>query len=59
MTGEGPVQIVSPFRPPHWVEIDLSRLPREQRRQEAAGLWSRKRTSRLILRKALGPVPID
>ena len=39
MTGEGPVQIVSPFRPPHWVEVDLlSRLPGEQRRQEAARL---------------------
>ena len=38
MTGEGPVQIVSPFRPPHWVEVDLLRLPREQRRQEAARL---------------------
>lgn len=39
MTGEGPVQIVSPFRPPHWIELDLSlRLPSEQRRQEAARL---------------------
>ncbi len=39
MTGEGPVQIVSPFRPPHWIEVDLSlRLPSEQRRQEAARL---------------------
>ena len=38
MTGEGPVQIVSPFRPPHWVEVDLSRLPGEQRRQEASRL---------------------
>ncbi|HSQ51367.1 MAG TPA: amino acid adenylation domain-containing protein, partial [Nitrospiraceae bacterium] len=38
MTGEGPVQIVSPFRPPHWVEVDLLQLPREQRRQEAARL---------------------
>ena len=38
MTGEGPVQIVSPFRSPHWVEVDLSRLPDEQRRQEAARL---------------------
>jgi amino acid adenylation domain-containing protein len=39
MTGEGPVQIVSPFRPPHWVEVDLSlRLPSEQRQQEAARL---------------------
>ncbi len=38
MTGEGPVQIVSPFRPPHWIEVDLSRLPGEQRRREAARL---------------------
>lgn len=38
MTGEGPVQIVNPFRPPHWVEVDLSRLPSEQRWREAARL---------------------
>ena len=39
MTGEGPIQIVSPFRPPHWVEVDLTlRLPSEQRQQEAARL---------------------
>ena len=39
MTGEGPVQIVSSFRPPHWVEVDLTlREPSEQRRQEAARL---------------------
>lgn len=38
MSGEGPVQIVSPFRSPHWVEVDLSRLPAEQRRREAARL---------------------
>ncbi len=38
MTGEGPVQIVSPFRSPHWVEVSLSRLPGKQRRQEAARL---------------------
>jgi hypothetical protein len=38
MTGEGPVQIVSPFRPPHWVEVDLSQLPSEQRWREAARL---------------------
>jgi amino acid adenylation domain-containing protein len=38
MTGEGPVQTVSPFRPPHWVEVDLAQLPGEQRQREAARL---------------------
>jgi len=38
MTGEGPVQIVTPFRPPHWVEVDISQLPGESRRREAARL---------------------
>jgi amino acid adenylation domain-containing protein len=38
MKGEGPVQIIHPFRPPHWVEVDLQELPREQSRQQAARL---------------------
>ena len=38
MTAEGPVQIVSSFQPPHWVEVDLSRLPSEQRWREATRL---------------------
>jgi amino acid adenylation domain-containing protein len=38
MQGERPVQIVHPFRPPHWVEADLQHLPHEQRRQQAARL---------------------
>jgi amino acid adenylation domain-containing protein len=38
MKGEGPVQIIKPFRPPHWVEVDLRHLPSEQRRQQAARL---------------------
>jgi amino acid adenylation domain-containing protein len=38
MTGDGPVQIISPFQPLHWVEVDLLRLPGEQRRREAARL---------------------
>ncbi|MEQ1847501.1 MAG: condensation domain-containing protein, partial [Nitrospira sp.] len=38
MTGEGPVQIISPFHSPHWVEVDLKLLPREQRQQEAIRL---------------------
>ena len=41
MTGDGPVQVVSPFRPPHWVEVDLSRLSGEQRWEEAARLVKR------------------
>ncbi|MDE3219630.1 MAG: amino acid adenylation domain-containing protein, partial [Nitrospirota bacterium] len=50
MTGEGPVQIVSPFRPPHWVEVDLSRLPGEQRRGEAA---------RLVVQEANQPFDLE
>ncbi len=38
MTGEGPVQIVHPFRPPHWTEVALLHLPSDQRRQQAARL---------------------
>ncbi|MBX3304132.1 MAG: amino acid adenylation domain-containing protein, partial [Nitrospira sp.] len=38
MTGERPVQVIRPFRPPHWAEMDLSHLPSEQRRQQAARL---------------------
>jgi amino acid adenylation domain-containing protein len=38
MRGEGPVQMIHPFRSPHWVEVDLQELPLEQRRQKAARL---------------------
>ncbi len=38
MTGDGPIQIISPFRSPHWVEVDLRHLPPDQRQQEAARL---------------------
>ncbi len=38
MTDEGPVQIVNPFQPPHWVEVDLSRLRSEEQWREAARL---------------------
>jgi amino acid adenylation domain-containing protein len=38
MRGEGPVQVIHPFRPPHWTEVDLQELPLEQRRQQAARL---------------------
>ncbi len=38
MSGEGPVQVVHPFRPPHWVEVSLEHLPSEARQQEAARL---------------------
>ncbi|WHZ27752.1 MAG: non-ribosomal peptide synthetase [Nitrospira sp.] len=38
MRDEGPVQMIHPFRSPHWVEVDLRHLPSEQRRQQAARL---------------------
>ncbi|OQW39408.1 MAG: hypothetical protein A4C66_11135 [Nitrospira sp. HN-bin3] len=38
MSGEGPVQVVHPFRPPHWVEVSLEHLPSDARQQEAARL---------------------
>ncbi|MBX3335152.1 MAG: amino acid adenylation domain-containing protein, partial [Nitrospira sp.] len=38
MQGEGPVQIIQPFRPPHWVEMDLTHLPSVQRQEQAAQL---------------------
>lgn len=38
MREEGPLQVIHPFRPPHWVEVDLSHLPSEQRQQQAARL---------------------
>ncbi len=55
MTDEGPVQIASPFRPPHWIEVDLfTRLPAEQRRQEAARLVEQEASQPFDLEK--GPV---
>lgn len=38
MTGEKPVQVIHPFRPPHWVEVDLRHLPSDERQQQAARL---------------------
>ena len=38
MKGEGPVQLIQPFRPPHWVEMDLTHLPSAQRQEQAARL---------------------
>ncbi|NGZ60294.1 MAG: hypothetical protein CV081_07310 [Nitrospira sp. LK265] len=38
MRGDGPVQVIHPFRSPHWVEVDLQEVPLEQRRQQAARL---------------------
>ncbi|MEO5956482.1 MAG: amino acid adenylation domain-containing protein [Nitrospiraceae bacterium] len=38
MTESGPVQIVAEWQPPHWVEINLRGLPREQRLDEAIRL---------------------
>ena len=35
MTADGPVQIINPFQPSHLVEVDLSRLPDDQRWHEA------------------------
>ncbi len=54
MTGEGPVQIVSPFRPLHWVEVDLLHLPGEQRWREAARLVEQEANLPFDLEK--GPV---
>ncbi|HKR78758.1 MAG TPA: amino acid adenylation domain-containing protein [Nitrospira sp.] len=38
MTGAGLVQRIAPWRPPHLLEIDLRRLPKEQREGEARRL---------------------
>lgn len=38
MKGEGPAQIIQPFRPPDWTEVTLSHLPSAQRQQQAARL---------------------
>jgi len=38
MTADGPAQIINPVQPPHWVEVDLSRLPDDQRWHEATRL---------------------
>jgi len=38
MSGEGPVQVIHPFRPPHWIEVSLRHLPPEERQQQAARL---------------------
>jgi amino acid adenylation domain-containing protein len=50
MKGEGPVQIIQPFRPPHWTEVDLSYLPSAQRQQQAA---------RLVEQEANRPFDLD
>src|SRR5262249_25641779 len=38
MTGAGLVQRIAPWQPPHLLEIDLRRLPKEQREGEARRL---------------------
>ncbi|MDF0665454.1 MAG: amino acid adenylation domain-containing protein [Nitrospira sp.] len=38
MRGDGPVQVIHPFRSPHWTEVDLQDVPLEHRRQQAARL---------------------
>lgn len=35
MTESGPVQVVGPWQSPHWIEIDLRGLPKNQRLAEA------------------------
>jgi amino acid adenylation domain-containing protein len=54
MRGEGPVQMLHPFRPPHWVEVDLQQLPREQRQQQAAQLVEQEANQRFDLEQ--GPL---
>ena len=49
MREEGPVQVIKPFRPPHWVEVDLQHLPREERRQQAARLVEQEANQRFDL----------
>ncbi len=54
MKGEGPVQTIHPFRPPHWVEVDLTQRPREQRQQQAAQLVEQEANQRFDLEQ--GPL---
>ncbi|MDH5740625.1 MAG: amino acid adenylation domain-containing protein [Nitrospira sp.] len=54
MTGEGPVQLIHPFRPPHWVEADLHQLPQEERRLQAARLVAQEANQPFDLEK--GPL---
>ncbi|OQW32699.1 MAG: hypothetical protein A4E19_04880 [Nitrospira sp. SG-bin1] len=49
MRDDGPVQVIHPFRPPHWVEVDLGHLPSEQRRQQAARLVEQEANQRFDL----------
>ena len=54
MKGEGPVQTIHAFRPPHWVEVDLTQRPREQRQQQAAQLVEQEANQRFDLEQ--GPL---
>ncbi len=54
MKGEGPVQTIHPFRPPHWVEVDLTQRPREERQQQAAQLVEQEANQRFDLEQ--GPL---
>lgn len=54
MKGEGPVQTIHAFRPPHWVEVDLTQRPLEQRQQEAIRLVEEEANQRFDLEK--GPL---
>lgn len=38
LTGAGLVQIIASWQAPHWLEVDLRRLPEDQREQEAVRL---------------------
>ncbi|MGQ0556749.1 MAG: amino acid adenylation domain-containing protein [Nitrospiraceae bacterium] len=54
MKGEGPVQTIHAFRPPHWVEVDLTQRPREERQQQAAQLVEQEANQRFDLER--GPL---
>ncbi|HEU4684177.1 MAG TPA: amino acid adenylation domain-containing protein, partial [Nitrospira sp.] len=54
MTNAGLVQRIAPWQPPHLAEIDLRRLPKEQREQEARRLAEEEGTSPFDLER--GPL---
>lgn len=38
MKETGPIQVIHPFCPPHWIEVDLRQVPADQRQQQAVQL---------------------
>lgn len=54
MTSEKPVQVIHPFRPPHWTEMNLGHLPSDERQQQAARLVEREANQPFDLEK--GPL---